>query len=132
MAVKAWTIEHRHSDWIIASCAVENGDTSQALELPHYPNKTLHYDEAAATTTDLDIKGSNVDSTPKTAASDAKYQDLHRGFITDGGAGVSGADATFTNLTASVLAKIRENPRYIKITAYASDAETTVYIVATK
>lgn len=130
MAVVNWTKVRGVGPGVALWKAVlTHGDTTDALEASAYPDKTVHIvSDSGTTMTDFDLKGSNVDATPKAATNDGNYLDLHMDF--------QEADASapkiFNNLSANTLAKIKENPRYIKVTLYAdggSEQSTTVYIL---
>jgi len=121
MAVKKWLIEKQHGGWVIASLSLDTGDTSNALELPNYPQKTIHVIESTGAMTDLDLEGSNTDSAPELTTDNALYLVMHR---------LDDPTLSFSNLTASLLADLVENPRYIKVTAFASSGITTITVVA--
>lgn len=103
MAVVGWNSNMKSSGWAIITTKADlvAGDTTEALELPNYPEKTIEIRLVSGTLTDLDLQGSNEGVT---------FYDLHR--LHDGA-------STFSNLVASLLAGLAENPRFLKVTAVA-------------
>ena len=103
MAVRTWVTEVKAGGWVIATLSADLGasDTTDNLELPMFPDKTIVLRLVSGSLTDLDFKGSN-DGT--------NFFDLHR---------LDAPGSTFTDLTASLMAGIVENPRFLKVTAVA-------------
>jgi len=115
MAERRWVIEHRSGGIIIATVeGLLTGDTSNALEVINFPDRTFHVlgtlDVAGAYT----LQGSNEDTT-------SEYKDLH--LLHDP------TNQTFTSRTEKLMSGIVENPRFVKVIA-VSGGTTNLKIVA--
>lgn len=125
MAIKPWVVDQQHGGWVIATITLANGDTSEALILPNYPQKTFHVlPDTGVTITVLTVEGSNIDNAPTLATNDADYEALHR---------VDDPTATFSALAAALLADILENPQFIKattVTTSGGSTDITISVIA--
>ena len=114
MATRQWASKEMPGGWLRATVTLTaDGDVSDLLELPNWPQKNLQVVVGGAIT-DLDIQQSNDGVT---------FADLHQ---------AHDPTLTFTSLVAAMQADVFENPRYIKVTAYDEGAggDTTIEICA--
>lgn len=116
MAERTWLVEHKSGGIIIAT--VEGlliGDTSNALEVLNYPDRTFHVLGTLPGGGNYTIQGANEDIT-------AEYQTLH--LLHDP------SKEDFDTRTSKVLAGIVENPRFVKVTA-VNGATTNLKVIVT-
>ena len=100
MATKTWSSSRFTKGVVISTVVLEAGDVSNDLDIPNYPDKTVHLASGTFGDSTVSILGSNNVS--------ATFQPLHR---------TDDPTKNYSGLTALILGHILENPSYIRASA---------------
>jgi hypothetical protein len=114
MSIKPWTIRLTKKATIVATVVLDGGDSSSYLNLPDYPDKTVHvfgtFGDSA-----VSLKGSNDEG--------GNAQNLHR---------TDDPTTTYSALVAETLGHIIENPNLLVANATGATGDgLTVAIICT-
>lgn len=114
MAVKSWNYLVVLKGVASSTVLLDPGDTSNDLELPNFPDKTIHVFATGFGDSTVSVLGSNNAT--------ATFLPLHR---------TDDPTSNYSTLSANILGHILENPQYIRASATgATGTGITVTIVA--